>query len=63
MSKSRIFFYSFQNHPTTFPPSDRNVNKDTLNDSQRTNNQTEVRNYRFSKLLNRSHPSRYMVAH
>jgi len=47
--------------PAAFPPSVWNVHEVTLNDGQRTNNQTEGWNHRFSKLVNRSHPSIWLL--
>jgi len=43
--------------PAPFPPSVWNVHLTTLNDDDRTNNQTERWNHRFSKLVNQTHPS------
>ncbi|KAL4143400.1 hypothetical protein QTP88_005736 [Uroleucon formosanum] len=47
--------------PAAFPPSVWNVHEVTLNDGQRTNNQTEGWNHRSSKLVNRSHPSIWLL--
>lgn len=46
-----------KNIPAPFPPSVWNVHLTTLNDNDRTNNQTEGWNHRFSKLVNQTHPS------
>jgi len=47
--------------PAAFLPSVWNVHEVTLNDGQRTNNQTEGWNHRFSKLVNRSNPSIWLL--
>ncbi|CAI6348009.1 unnamed protein product [Macrosiphum euphorbiae] len=45
-----------KNVPAPFPPSVWNVHLTTLNDNNRTNNQTEGWDHRFSKLFNQTHP-------
>lgn len=56
-SKSNII----RRTPAAFPPSVQNVHEIALNYGQCSNNQTEGWNHRFSKLVNRSHPSIWLL--
>lgn len=51
----------YRNIPPTFPPAIWNVHETTLNNLERTNNQTEGFNYRFSKLVSYNHPSIWIL--